>query len=50
MKLLLLACLVAVCSAAPSVPEVAETFCADGEIEFHTSERTLIGKCDTRPI
>ena len=45
MKLLLLACLVAVCSAAPPVPKVAETFCADGEIEFHGSERTLFGKC-----
>ncbi len=45
MKLFFVACLVAVCSANPPTPKVAESFCGDGEIEFHQSEKTDIGKC-----
>ncbi len=45
MKLLFLACMIAVCSAIPPVPNVAETFCGDGEIEFHETEVTAIGEC-----
>ena len=50
MKLLLVACLVAVCSAAPPVPVVAPAFCASGEIYFHDSEDTKFGKCNLREI
>ncbi|XP_064392158.1 uncharacterized protein LOC135339811 [Halichondria panicea] len=46
MKLFFVACLVAVCSANPPAPKVAESFCGGGEIEFHQSEKTDIGKFD----
>lgn len=48
MKLLVLACLVAVCAAGkapPSAPKIPETFSASGEIEFHQAEKTEFGKC-----
>ena len=47
MKLLIVACLIAVCAAqAPPVPMIAESFCGTGEIEFHQAEQTLFGKCE----
>ena len=34
MKLLLVACLVAVCNAAPPVPNIPQVFCGSGEYRF----------------
>lgn len=48
MKLLIIACLVAVCAATvliPPVPVVPESFCMKGEIEFHRAEKTDFGNC-----
>ena len=47
MKILLVACLVAVCSAAPPVPNIPQVFCGSGEY-FIRSEGTQFGKCKTR--
>ena len=47
MKLLIVACLIAVCTAQmPPVPMIADSFCGSGEIEFHQPEVTLFGKCE----
>jgi len=45
MQLIVIALLVAVCSAIPPVPKIPETFCASGEVEYHAAESTEIGEC-----
>ncbi len=52
MKLLLVACLVAVCSAIPPVPNIPQVFCGSGEYRYnHNNIIKKSGKCKrTRPI
>ena len=47
MKLLLVACLVAVCSAAPPVPNIAQAFCGSGDYKSgdYKSGDSKFGKC-----
>ena len=46
MKILLVACLVAVCSAAPPVPNIPQTFCGSGENQiFYNGSADIKSKC-----
>ena len=40
-QLLLVACLAAVCSAAPPVPNIAQAFCGSGDSNFGKCKRNI---------